>query len=135
MSGFTCPACQTVGSWGLQTRANGSRFYGCNGAIRDPDSGRALRSCAWSCEEHQALEFGLVTVKDAVLQVSLVASQVGTTLGVRAIEQPPNLRLQLGDAAEELEKMGDRLRVVASYLLHQEQQAELDARRDGASDA
>ena len=132
---FTCPECGTTARYGLQTRSNGSRFWACNGSHRDPDTGRSLRSCTWCCEESQGIEFGLVTVRDAVLQVALVTSQVGTTLGVRALEQTPELRHQLADAAEELEQLGDKLRIVASYLLHQEQQRQRDAARQEAERA
>jgi hypothetical protein len=128
---FVCPSCKTAARYGLQTRANGSKFWACNG-VRHGD-GMAGMSCTWTCEEHQGLEFGLVTVKEAIMQVALVASQVGTTLGVRALDQPPNLRHTLADAAEDFEKLGDKLRVVASYLLHREQQAERDARKAGAT--
>jgi hypothetical protein len=107
--------------------------------VRDPETGQAIRSCSWTCEEHQGLEFGLVTVKEAIMQVALVTGQLSSTLGVRALTQPPNLRHSLTDAAEDLDKCAARLRIVSSFLLNREQEqeraAERDARKDGASDA
>ncbi len=117
---FTCPSCKTQNRYGLQTRGNGSRFYGCNGQHRDAE-GRPLRSCTWSCEEHLALEVGITTPKDEVLRIAFEATRIAETIAVRAIDQR-ELRKAIGDAAESFEGLGDRLRLVADFLLSQEEE-------------
>lgn len=122
MSVFICPLCKTRDKWGLETRPSGSRYYSCHG-----------NGCHWICEEHQALEFGLVSVKESVLSIAVAANGVATTLGVRALDQPVSLRHQLADAAEDLERMADKLRIVASYLLHRENVAAKEAAENSGS--
>ena len=125
VSSFVCPACKTPGRYGLQTRANGTRFWACNGSHRDPETERALRSCDWSCEELAGLEYGCLTVREVLMQVAHAASVLATNVGVRAQEPKRDLRKFLADGAEEFERLASVLRIVASYDLQQEQRAAL----------
>ena len=131
--GFTCPSCGTRGRFGLQTPASGPRFWGCHGVKRHQG---LIFTCQWTCAEHQALEFGIVTPREELCSIALSVSNLGTALAARGLDTPYD-RKAIGEAAESLERLADKVRIVGSYLLaqvqEQERAAERDARRDGAT--
>lgn len=129
MSTFVCPSCGTSGLFGLNTYLGGERRWGCNGVKRRAG---LVFSCTWSCAEHQGLEFGLVTPRQELCSLGLQVANLGPAIAARGLDVPYD-RHAVGDLAESLEKLAAKVRIVGSYLLQQEREAEIAAAKEEAT--